>query len=149
MDIASSMRQRALPSTTIRKDEAYGGQHFDDDPDDLFAAVEALRSKVAQNADYLIETLAHVVYGSNFIEKAGSSMDVTLDICNKVFCGEDLAEEAEEHVPQEIREVVQHCRALSHHIHETVVAEKPLTEALILETHKILTYKVASSDGDR
>lgn len=148
MNIANSMRQRAPLSTTIRQGEAYDRFRFDEDPDDLFAEVEALRSKVAQNTDYLIETLAHVVYGSNYIEKAGSDMDTTLNICNKIFHGEDLAEEADEDLPQETREVIQHCRAMSHHINETVVADKPLTEALILSTHKILTYKVRSSDGD-
>ncbi|GAB7343923.1 hypothetical protein MBLNU457_1876t1 [Dothideomycetes sp. NU457] len=148
MNIPNSMRQRALPTTTIRQDEAYDWTHFDEDPDDLFASVETLRTKVAQNTDYLVETLAHVVYGSNFIEKAGSSKDVTLEISNKIFRGEELAEEADEELPQDVREVIQHCRAFSHHIAETVVQDKPLSEALILATHKILTYKVRSSDGD-
>jgi len=171
MDMIRSLRERALPITTIRIEEAYDWVRYDDDPEDHFAATESLHANAAQSEDYIADTLARVVYGSNLIERAGSTLEVTTAISNKIFRGHNPPEEeitqrdAEYHeirtdllernqpathvdVLHTRREIVQHCLVLGHHIASTVLANAPLTESLILETHKILTHKIPSSDGD-
>ncbi|KEQ72674.1 Fic-domain-containing protein [Aureobasidium namibiae CBS 147.97] len=136
----------------------YNWLNFNHDPEDLFLENQILMNDIsnllkapapARNIaldKHLVKDLTRVVHGSNLIESAGSNFDVTSKYCSKVFQGEPITEEI---TKVGVREVFQHARALSFIIDGIVIHEKPLTESIILETHKILTYKVDSAGGDK
>lgn len=130
-----------------------------------------LQSSAGQDAltnDYFLDLISRVVHGSNLIEKAGSNLENTHALC-KVALGQaeedftdDISNELcdllkddlfkqnrptnEAEIQKSYHEVIQHYRALNFLISEVVFQDKPLSEALILNAHKILTYKVDSSD---
>ncbi|THW83872.1 hypothetical protein D6D18_07986 [Aureobasidium pullulans] len=131
-----------------------------------------LQSSAVQDApinDYFLDLISRVVHGSNLIEKAGSNLEITHALCkialetsenttenissqnplynllkDDLFKQDRPTNEAE--IQKSYHEVIQHCRALNFLISEVVFQDNPLSEALILNTHKILTYKVDSSD---
>ncbi|THY57555.1 hypothetical protein D6C98_03399 [Aureobasidium pullulans] len=131
-----------------------------------------LQSSAGQDAemnDYFLGLISRVVHGSNLIEKAGSNLENTRAICKialeiSEYTTEDLfpqnplydllnddlfkqgrlTDQAEIH--KSYHEVIQHCRALNFLTSEVVTQDNPLSEAHILEAHKILTCKVDSSD---
>jgi Fic family protein len=106
--------------------------------------------------------LARLVYGSNMIESAGSTLVITTQLCRAVFRDQvseiniDIEETDptyQEHlahlhatnrpadhqnVVASRREIVQHAQALAHMINHIVLAKKPWSEQLILDTHRIL-----------
>jgi len=145
-------------TSNIHMKGPYNWLNFTDDPDDLFLENQAFMNDIsnllksptpARNIaldKHLVKDLTRVVYGSNLIESAGSNIDVTSKYCSKVFQGEPITVEITE---VGVREVVQHARALSFIIDEMVIHEKSLTEDIILEAHKILTYKVDAAGGDK
>ncbi|KAL8396694.1 hypothetical protein RB594_003674 [Gaeumannomyces avenae] len=122
--------------------------------------------------EYQLTNLNNLIFGSNLIEAAGAGLDITYKLCQLVFTGKDKGiadedmlrtEEYDErrknvvtrHLPTDHanaayrgrREIIQHARALRHIVNAMVVEDKPLTEQLILDTHKILCHKVDSPDG--
>ncbi|EGX46810.1 hypothetical protein AOL_s00097g236 [Orbilia oligospora ATCC 24927] len=113
--------------------------------------------------------LINLIYGSNFIEYAGTDYTTTTAICTKLF---------NEYVsPEEIlntlqttttttttdentsgttttavdkkggMEVIQHAKALTYFLQKFYIEEEPLTEFLILQTHRILCEGTTHSDG--
>jgi Fic family protein len=156
-EIFSKERTMAQPLST-QMEGPYNWFNFEDDPDDIFLENQALTNDITNLLQaptparsialdkQLVKDLTRVVFGSNLIESAGASFDVTSNLCTKIFQGEPITKEITE---GSVREVVQHGRALSFIIDEMVLHEKPLTENIILEAHKILTYKVDASDGDK
>ncbi|THX73911.1 hypothetical protein D6D04_08235 [Aureobasidium pullulans] len=130
-----------------------------------------LQSSAGQDAltnDYFLDLISRVVHGSNLIEKAGSNLENTHALC-KVALGQaeedftdDISNELchllkddlfkqnrptnEAEIQKSYHEVIQHYRALNFLISEVVFQDNPLSEALILNAHKILTYKVDSSN---
>jgi Fic family protein len=152
-----TMAQPVLPRST-HMGGPYNWFNFDDDPDDIFLENQVLTNDIADLLQaptparsialdkHLTEDLVRVVFGSNLIESAGASLDVTSKLCTKIFQGEQITEEIAQ---GGVREVVQHAHALSFIIDEMVIQDKPLTEEVILEAHKILTYKVDASGGDK
>ncbi|THX50697.1 Fic-domain-containing protein [Aureobasidium pullulans] len=178
-----SVRARPLPSNfTVRMDGPYDWYRFEEDPDEIFQETEGFSNEItamlkdltpAENVkfeDHLVDVLTRFVFGSNLIENAGASLEITLQICTKIFQGQHINEEISERdqeyqdlraemlsqslggienaVIRSRREIVQHARALTYLVNEMVIMDNPLSENMILETHKILTYKVDSSDGD-
>ncbi|KAL8337376.1 hypothetical protein RB601_008763 [Gaeumannomyces tritici] len=122
--------------------------------------------------EYQLTNLSNLIFGSNLIEGAGAGLDITYKLCQLVFTGQDKGiadqdmlrmEEYDERrknlVTQDLptdqanaayrsrREIIQHARALRHIVNAMVIEDKPLTERLILDTHKILCHKVDSPDG--
>ncbi|KAM0268929.1 hypothetical protein ACHAPA_004529 [Fusarium lateritium] len=119
---------------------------------------------------YYITQLAHMVYGSNMIESAGGDLDVTLKLCRDVFTGK-LVEDAhlndrdavyqalkleliKKHHPdvhdavlRSRREIVQHAQAAHYMITQVAILGKHLSEEIILEAHRLLTYKIDTEDG--
>lgn len=105
--------------------------------------------------------VATLIYGSNRIESAGTSFDVTSELCQAVF-GEDndelpidilqkqplavFARDSAEADPDPAskadmlarREVIDHARALKFLIERIIADEEPWSEGLICETHRIL-----------
>ncbi|THX12256.1 hypothetical protein D6D13_04222 [Aureobasidium pullulans] len=132
-----------------------------------------LQSSAGQDAlinDYFLDLISRVVHGSNLIEKAGSNLEVTRALCkisletSEEDTTEDLSPQDslynllkddlfkqnrstnEAEIQKSYHEVIQHCRALNFLISKVVTQDNPLSETLILEAHKILTYKVDSSN---
>lgn len=77
--------------------------HEDFEPETVFHEVATLANELSdlfkteltprQEAafeNHILHSLAWMVYGSNKIEKAGSSSDITLELCVAVFRGEDI-----------------------------------------------------------
>ncbi|KAJ9488886.1 hypothetical protein VN97_g4417 [Penicillium thymicola] len=130
---------------------------------DLFKIELTPRQEVAFK-NHILHSLAWMVYGSNKIEKAGSSPDITLELCVAVFRGEEIPEEIEDqdreylslkesliyqHLPADTsavlrshREVVQHAKAAKFMMDQLCIRGQDLSEQIILEAHRILTYKV-------
>lgn len=119
--------------------------------------------------EHLSDTLVRLIHGSNLIENAGSSLAITRALSSRIFHGhpvqepsphEPLFDDLKAYLIEQNRssdhagvlksyyQVTQHCHALAFLINEVLIADKPLSEAMILETHKILTFKVSSDDGD-
>ncbi|OJJ29976.1 hypothetical protein ASPWEDRAFT_55475 [Aspergillus wentii DTO 134E9] len=129
----------------------------DKDPKALFDKTALLCNTVKQRInekeqgltivrDAIIHHLSHAVYGSNHIERVGLGLSETVSICNRAFHGEmvDLEDipDGESYQIIQRREVIQHALALQHITTEMVANRNPLSEVLILETHRILTEKI-------
>jgi Fic family protein len=109
--------------------------------------------------------MAHAVYGSNRIEGVGMGREETMRLCKHVFGGalgawEDsprcsekleafLANDAEEDEGGILkrREVLQHALAFRYIVDAFVVRGEPLTQQLVLATHRILCDKIESASG--
>ncbi|KAF5624936.1 adenosine monophosphate transferase FICD like [Fusarium sp. NRRL 52700] len=132
----------------------------------------SLKKKSATEIDEILnEKLSEMVYGSNMIEAVGSSLDITSELCRDVFAAgidldnveigdrdptykaiqTELIEKckpcAHEDVLRTRREVVQHAKAAYYIMNEVAIKGRDLSEEIILETHRLLTYKIVSPDG--
>ena len=105
-----------------------------------------------------------VIFGSNLIESAGENLDETKRICEAIFYREDVPpkprtdayrqrleiwihakkteEGGEEHIMRTRNEVIQHARALQYMTEAIITREEPISEQLILDTHRILCHDV-------
>jgi len=130
---------------------------------DFLQASSSPQQKAAFD-DHILESLTRMVFGSNLIEKTGTGFDITWDLCMKVFKGEQVPEEIDERDPEyhrikaelfraklpvnsaailrSRREVVQHAKAAAYMINAICLQDRELSEEIILETHRILTYKI-------
>ena len=131
--------------------QAYGREHPDKTADIMSQCVQ--------------DDMKLVIFGSNMIEKAGLDRAETFRLIDKVFRGQDVdvqerdehykkqlekytkdkqgALEAEHHILRSRLEVVQHARALWFLTNAFVTENKPLSEELIKETHRILCMNVS------
>ncbi|KFY19112.1 hypothetical protein V493_08136 [Pseudogymnoascus sp. VKM F-4281 (FW-2241)] len=171
---------------TIRLDSTYDYyslSKIDEDPDELFKQTHGLFEEVkgmmenltpAQEDAYekhSIDTMISMIFGSNFIEKAGSEHNVTSKICEKIFAGIPVPSEIPErdleylatrnHLIQQgldasysavirsRREIIQHAKALKYIVIHMVGFNEPLSEDIILTTHGILCNGVDLEDGDK
>ncbi|KAE8381494.1 fido domain-containing protein [Aspergillus bertholletiae] len=119
-------------------------------------------------SDTITRNLGIVIFGSNYIERAGLELEETIKICEKIFCGEYVDPEhiteregdyekklisairsktKASHIIRSRREVIQHALALNFLITEMVIKDKPLSEDLILRTHRILTESINTAGG--
>ncbi|KAF2220223.1 fido domain-containing protein [Elsinoe ampelina] len=125
---------------------------------------------------YITKHLIALLHGSNHIERAGSSLALTAQIAGPIFQGKsppsypalqhDLttaflsspAQLSTYNIPldapipsklplQTYHEITSHALALVYFIHTFSISRAPLTESLILATHRILTDHVPASDG--
>ena len=116
----------------------------------------------AQHKRAMTAVLAKAVFSSNFIERVGLSLEETSEICRHVFDGKALSADdvgasgrglliaadelkglsARQLRVRSRREVVQHAKAFSRMCKALVVCNEPLSEALIKETHRILTFRI-------
>ncbi|KAF7528507.1 hypothetical protein PCG10_000351 [Penicillium crustosum] len=164
---------------TVAMEDSYESKitHEDFEPETVFHEIATLANQLSdlfkteltprQEAafeNHILHSLALMVHGSNKIEKAGSSSDITLELCVAVFRGEEIPEEIEEqdqeylplkkslisqHLPADTsdvlrsrREVVQHAKAAKFTMDQLCIRGQNLSEQIILEAHRILTYKV-------
>jgi fido (protein-threonine AMPylation protein) len=116
----------------------------------------------------LEDSLAMVVYGSNFIESAGTSYPITIYLCREVFRGKQVRVEIDENyenfkahvealvqtgrrsdladVIQSRKDVIQHAKALNYMIDRIILENSPWSEAHILEAHRILCEEMDSEE---
>ncbi|EPS43651.1 hypothetical protein H072_2403 [Dactylellina haptotyla CBS 200.50] len=111
----------------------------------------------------LVEQMTKVVFGSNFIERAGLGLDETTKLCRIVFHGshpsniparspqyqerlEELAQNSGGSLPsteiRDRREVINHAGAFMYMIDKIINNDEFFTEELICATHKILVHGV-------
>ncbi|KAF5629898.1 adenosine monophosphate transferase FICD like [Fusarium tjaetaba] len=139
--------------------------------DDIADALKKQSKNDSEIAEGFNEKLSEMVYGSNMIEAVGSSLDITSELCRDIFAGRIGADDVEisdndptykaiqveliekckpsahEDVLRTRREVVQHAKAAYYMMNEVAIKGKDLSEEIILETHRLLTYKIDSPDG--
>ena len=126
---------------------AYDDFHYHEEPEDLFSDLENMRGQVlalleapltaeqdARLDDYLTCTLARLFYGSSLIERAGSSLDITLQISQKIYLlYDDLKEDLLKknllatpfRVQKAYHEIAQHCHALTHILNAILKSGQP------------------------
>ncbi|MCJ1341449.1 hypothetical protein MMC09_006745 [Bachmanniomyces sp. S44760] len=149
-----------------------------DDPAEVLQASRNLTLKEmpasAHSAiwDGLENDFVQLVYGSNYIEQAGTTYDITVNLCRRVFRGEVIAATVGErddeytqglrylrtrklgHVDDKVAvmqsraEVVQHAQALEFLVARVVVENEVMSEKLIIETHRILHSNIPHNDGE-
>lgn len=131
---------------------------------ELRATLTSNSNSVDAYSDFTMETMAHLVFGSNMQERAGQSLDITIKICREIFMGRAVDPSAIdprtpeyaaqlaflrhqgnknpdlEAVVRSRAEIVQHAQALKFITDAALNGDRPLTEELILETHRILCY---------
>ncbi|KAJ5808388.1 hypothetical protein N7474_009657 [Penicillium riverlandense] len=136
----------------------------------VFAGIKRLPSSQEAAVEHqILDCLARMVYGSNMIEHAGRDLDITLKLCLATFGGEEIPEDIGEtneeflalkqHLMQQNlpsntskvlrsrNEIVQHAKAAAFIISQLCVHGANLSEEIILETHRILTYKVDAENA--
>ncbi|KAF3158378.1 hypothetical protein TWF788_004763 [Orbilia oligospora] len=113
--------------------------------------------------------LINLIYGSNFIEYAGTDYTTTAAICKKLFneyvspeeilnslqpttttTDENTSGTATTTIAVDKKggmEVIQHAKTLTYFLKKFYIEEEPLTESLILQTHRILCEGTTHSDG--
>ena len=113
--------------------------------------------------------LVELVFGSNMIEHAGTTFDITLKLCQAVFRGQPVPEKINEHsedyqlgledlrtrnskagkqdVFRSRREVMNHAKAFSFLIEDFVAEDATLHVNLILQCHKILCEGEVDEEG--
>jgi Fic family protein len=116
----------------------------------------------------LKKSFISLVYGSNKIETAGSSLPITIKLCQDIFRGKNVSVEIEERDPlyqdhmkalgdtgrkmdkvnvvRSRREIILHAKALDYMIDHIVLRGETWSEELILETHKILYHGLGDED---
>ncbi|KAG5755905.1 hypothetical protein H9Q69_000107 [Fusarium xylarioides] len=139
--------------------------------DDIAEALKKQKSKNdSEIAEDFNEKLSQMVYGSNMLEMVGGGLDITVKLCQRVFEGQSVGDaEISDRDPiyqalrielvsknkssghadvlRSRREIIQHAKAAYHMMNEVAIKGKDLSEEIILETHRLLTYKIDSPDG--
>ncbi|OQE40977.1 hypothetical protein PENCOP_c005G03879 [Penicillium coprophilum] len=138
--------------------------HKDFDPDPVFQELITLTNQLFNLFKTELTPHQEAYMGSNMIEKAGSSSEITLKLCLAIFRGQEIPEEIEEqdqgylllkeslihrNLPTDTSavlrgrgEVVQHAKAAAFMIDQLCIRGQDLSEEILLEAHRILTYKV-------
>ncbi|OAF61139.1 hypothetical protein VC83_02370 [Pseudogymnoascus destructans] len=90
----------------------YSLSKIDEDPDDLFKQTHGLFEEVQEVMENLtpaqadayekdsVDSMVSMIFGSNFIEKAGSEHNITLKICEKIFFGLSVPSEIPDRDPE-------------------------------------------------
>ncbi|KAH7127857.1 fido domain-containing protein [Dactylonectria estremocensis] len=168
--------QKESMAMTIRADNVYRQYARDQDPHKLFdkainwiSAIQTTSLDAAQGdviASEIQDAMVRAIFGSNMIERAGLSWDITVQLCRRIFAGEDigiiserdvsyqhellelyrqqpgLRDQPAQYVLRGRSEVVQHAKAFQYLVHAFVIEKQDLTEDLIKATHVILTKDV-------
>ncbi|KAK6506335.1 hypothetical protein TWF506_011253 [Arthrobotrys conoides] len=113
----------------------------------------AIRSHIQYTPDAnlsksLTTELIKTIHGSNFIEYAGLNFSNTSALCGKLFDNlEENIDVGKSGSNKGEMEVVQHTKALTYFFQKFVIEEESLSEALILQTHRILCEGSTHADG--
>ncbi|MCJ1367425.1 hypothetical protein MMC16_006558 [Acarospora aff. strigata] len=178
-----SKQARERMSFTIKADPMYRTYATSGNPTELFEKasgwlINIKMMDIDEEKEELIErevteTMCRAIFGSNHIERVGLDLAVTINLCRRIFAGEDVGEEFAErtpeyeallkgviaqqrgkreqvhkHVIRSRREVVQHARAFQYLVYVMVVENDPLSEDLIKKVHSILCKDVNITHED-
>ena len=123
-------------------------------------------------SNFTAESMAHAIFGSNMQERAGLQLDATYKMCMNIFDSgeidpndmEERSAEYNDHVRHLIekgfkdpcmedvirsrREVIQHAQAMKHIFDAALNRDDPLSEEVILETHRILCHDIPRKEGE-
>jgi len=113
--------------------------------------------------------LARMIYCSNRIDDVGGDWDATMHLCQPIFRSKkstlDVYREELEYealvdpcrqprstivTPADIRrehEIIQHAKAAKYMLTEVYLHGHELSEEILLNTHRIMTYNIDSADG--
>ncbi|KAL5353631.1 hypothetical protein ACLOAV_001668 [Pseudogymnoascus australis] len=158
----------------------YSLSKIDEDPDDLFEKTCGLFDEVREMMEsenlsqarktayeeYTIDTMAAMIYGSNMIEKAGSTEDLTVKLCKDIFAGLTVPPEIPTNHPDYIAtrthlvhhnlpsnhkaitrsllEITQHATAWTYLL--TSLLSGPLATSHLLTTHSLLCTSLDLDD---
>lgn len=158
----------------------YSLSKIDEDPDDLFEKTcgffeevrEMIESENLSHAretayeEHTIDTMAAMIFGSNMIEKAGSTEDITLKLCKDIFAGVTVPPEIPDSHPDYLPtrthllhqnldashhsitrsrlEITQHAEAWTYLL--SSLLSGPLTESHLLTTHSLLCTSLNLDD---
>ncbi|PYH40598.1 uncharacterized protein BP01DRAFT_409740 [Aspergillus saccharolyticus JOP 1030-1] len=125
---------------------------------DFYGVIQAkLAEKGSEGVTVLSETITRhlptIIFGSNYIERAGLNLEETIKICESIFRGEGVDAE---NIPERPRRrtssaVAGRWSSMRWHytisLRRMVVKDKPLSEDLIRCNHGILTEKVDTMGG--
>ncbi|KAK0736277.1 fido domain-containing protein [Apiosordaria backusii] len=179
MSLHESMLGEHPLTISMGDDYDYNVLGDDDDPDDLYNEYLNLLAELDQclGTMPLLEASAadehrallfpKLLFGSNFIEKAGGPLDITQKICRFIYYENKLLDTTYEQQPfyhgledylsaqgrpsdrlsilRSYREIVQHAKALRYLMAE--FDKRPIDEAMILQTHRILTEGIDTDQG--
>ncbi|KAJ6036437.1 hypothetical protein N7540_000716 [Penicillium herquei] len=147
------------------------------DPDAVFLEILTLKNQLSSNIcgmltseqdaifeDHILDCLVAMIYGSNMIEDAGCSFEVTSEFCKSIFSGQDTSSKHDNlgglwseiknyplrnkrsaefaDIQRRRLETVQHAKAASYIISKLYLEDQDLSEEILLETHGILTCGV-------
>ncbi|KAI1764561.1 fido domain-containing protein [Hypoxylon sp. FL1150] len=177
-----SQNSAEVVSMTIHTDDIYRQYARDQDPKELFEKAANWISQIRITTlddkqqelinEQIHEAMVRAIFGSNMIEHAGLGYDITIQLCRKIFAGEDVGEISErslsyqndllelyslepglkgmpvQNILRGRNEIVQHAKAFQHIIHAFVAEKQDLTEDLIKDTHRILTKGIPISHQD-
>ncbi|KFY43578.1 hypothetical protein V495_03875 [Pseudogymnoascus sp. VKM F-4514 (FW-929)] len=158
----------------------YSLSKLDEDPVDLFEKTcgffdEVQRMMESENfgqaraaayEEYTIATMAAMIFGSNMIEKAGSTEDITMKLCKSIFAGFTVSPEipsnhsdyiatwaqllhqnlhvSHESITRSRLEIIQHAEAWTYLLRSLL--SSPLTESHLLTAHRILCTSLDLDD---
>lgn len=88
-----------------------------------------------------------MIYGSNLIESAGTSMTETARLCQVVFRGEEITLPDGTTEQNKSREVINHARALHFMISQVAFQNSNITEDMILNLHAMLFDDMEIKEG--
>ncbi|KAH7416660.1 fido domain-containing protein [Cadophora sp. MPI-SDFR-AT-0126] len=121
-------------------------------------------------SEEITSAMMELVFSSNLIERAGLGYGITIKICQKIFEGghvdaRDFDERSPEytrwlqdlaarnnptnkaHIIRSRQEIIQHALALQYIMQKVAFESLPLSEAIICDTHKILTKGIDAMNG--
>ena len=164
---------------TIAMDPAYGYYQGSIDPHEAYPEFQDSVNEFSQKVktivhpsildEYLVDTLALMVFASNLVGRVGLGIDMTLRFCRPIFRGEkhpsNLSDYKDEYealryemeqrglpvTPGSIlrtrREIIHHALAAKYMLRRVCIDGDSLSEDIIRETHWILTHKINAPDG--
>lgn len=134
-------------------------------PGDIIQQIRAESQKrtsaVFELWEKLEEDMINVVYGSNMIEFAGSSLNITINLCRAIFRGQEISSDIDERDPeyednlkallgmqrnsdkgaviQSRKDVINHAKAMNYMVEHVILNNEDMSEDIIREAHRILS----------
>lgn len=123
------------------------------DPDDLFSSLLTHSTTLTPILHspthtptlerHLLSSLTSLIHSSNNIELAGCPLPTTLSLSHPILLGlPSPSPTLRAHL-----EVTNHAHALTHLLTTTILHNQPLSEPILLETHRLLTNSLDADDG--
>ncbi|KUJ15847.1 uncharacterized protein LY89DRAFT_783105 [Mollisia scopiformis] len=121
---------------------------------------------------YLLESMAQMIYTSNLLENAGSSHPLTLGLGQFIFASSPIEDSSfpihstdysafrsyllsksrkadHEAILRSRKQIIQHALAMKYIVQHMIISNENLSEDLLKETHKILTFQIDADNDER